>query len=245
MQGTDMTEHDVIPSVDDADLAPPAQPKSDATQAPANAAGDSESDRGDRLEQLMREKRAAETVAARSMAEAAALRERLQQPGRPQDYNAPEEYTRAVAEHAVREVGVDMLARQASQAQQIAAKASQDAWMEATADFRQKVPDFETVAHNPNHPVTPIMADAIRESDRGAEIAYYLGKNPAEAAQISALPPVSQATAIARLEQRVGAASVPVSRAPEPIGTLSGRSGSAGKPLEEMDFEDYRRARGF
>ena len=105
--------------------------------------------------------------------------------------------------------------------------------------------DFDVVAHNPNLSITPIMADAIRGSGKGAEIAYYLGKNPGEAAQIAALPPVSQATAIARIEGRLGANAVSVSRAPQPVATLSGRGGSAGKPLEDMDFEEYRRARGF
>jgi hypothetical protein len=242
------TEHDDVSSVDDAVLASsitqpePADNEGAVAGSPVSSI---EGDRGGRLQQLMREKRAAEALAARSIAEAAALRERLQQPGRPQDYRAPEDYTRAVAEHAVREVGADILARQAGHAQEMAARAGQDAWAEATADFRQKVPDFDQVAHNPNLIVTPVMADAIRESNRGAEIAYFLGKNPAEAAQIAALPPLSQATAIARLETRLGTPTPSVSRAPQPIGTLSGRSGGAGKPLEEMDFEDYRRARGY
>ena len=107
------------------------------------------------------------------------------------------------------------------------------------------MPDFDAVVHNPNLTVTPVMADAIRESGRGAEIAYFLGKNPAEAARIASLPPVSQATAIARLESGSVRRKHSVSRAPQPVGTLSGRSGSAGKPLEDMNFEEYRRARGF
>ena len=107
------------------------------------------------------------------------------------------------------------------------------------------MPDFDAVAHNPSLTVTPIMADAIRESSRGAEIAYFLGKNPAEAARIASLSPVSQATAIARLEARVGAAQNSISRAPQPVTTVSGRGGAGGKRLEDMSFEEYRRARGF
>jgi hypothetical protein len=241
-----MTEHDDIPSVDDAALASsatqtgPAEGEGGASaparspQAPQNA----------RVKQLIREKAAADALAARSAAEAAALRGSGQAPGRLQDYRAPEDYTRAVAEQAVREAGAGMLARQAAQAQELAARAAKDAWIEATAEFRQKVPDFDTVAHDPNLAITPVMADAIRESGRGAEIAYYLGKNPAEASQIAGLPPVSQATAIARLEGRLAAGTSSVSRAPQPVSTLTGRGGSQAKPLEDMDFEDYRRARG-
>jgi hypothetical protein len=243
-----MTGDDEILSVDDEALASTAtqiEPSGSEGGAGTSAIPLQDSEREGRVQQLIRQKHAADAVAARSTAEAAALRGAKQTPGRPQDYSAPEEYTRAVAEQAVREVGADMLARQAAQAQGLAAKAAQDAWTEVTADFRQRVPDFDAVAHNPNLTVTPIMADAIRESVRGAEIAYYLGKNPAEAAEIAALPPVSQATAIARLEGRLGAGFASVSRAPAPVGTLSGRGGSAGTALEDMDFEDYRRARGY
>lgn len=241
-----MTEHDEISSVEDAALASAAQ--SEPTENEGGAAPitpPQEADRSGRVQQLIRDKRAADALAASSAAQAAALRDRMQHAGRPQDYRAPEEYTRAVAEQAVREVGAEILARQASQAQEIAARAAHDAWTESTAEFRQKAPDFDAVAHNPNLTVTPVMADAIRESSRGAEIAYFLGKNPTEAARIAGLPPVSQATAIARLESRLSAGLASVSRAPQPVGTLSGRSGSAGKRLEDMDFEDYRRARGF
>ena len=237
-----MTEHDENTSVDDAALV------SAQTEGLENAPAPSpqQEDRTGRLQQLIRDKRAAEALAATSAAQAAALRERSQSGGRPQDFRAPEDYTRAVAEQAVREVGAEILARQASHAHEIAARAAQDAWTESTAGFREKAPDFDAVVHNPNLTVTPVMADAIRESSRGAEIAYYLGKNPVEAARIASLPPVSQATAITRLETRVaGVGSASVSRAPQPVSTLSGRSGGTGKRLEDMNFEEYRRARGF
>jgi hypothetical protein len=242
-----MTEHGDIPSVDDAILAS-STPQNEPTENEGGAgapASPPQTAQNARVQQLIREKAAADALAARSAAEAAALRGSAQAAGRPQDYRVPEDYTRAVAEQAVREAGAGLLARQAEQAQAFATRAAQDAWTEATAEFRQRIPDFEAVAHNPNLAITPVMADAIRESGRGAEIAYYLGKNPAEAAQIAGLPPVSQATAIARLEGRLAAGTNSISRAPQPVTTLSGRGGSAGKPLEDMDFEDYRRARGF
>jgi hypothetical protein len=235
-----MSGDDEIPSVDDDALVSTTQEADGSREARPEAAA-----QNGRVQQLIRDKRTADALAASTAAQAAALRERMQNPGRPQDYRAPEDYTRAVAEQAVREVGAEILARQASQAQDVAARAAQDAWTEATAAFRQKAPDFDAVAHNPNLTVTPVMADALRESSRGPEIAYYLGKNPAEAAHIAALPPVSQATAIARLEARIAAPQASVSSAPQPFATLTGRSGGGGKRLEDMDFEEYRRARGY
>jgi hypothetical protein len=233
-----MTAHDDMPSVEEDALAslPPAEP------APAQGA---DAAREDRIRGFIQRKQAAEALAARSAAEAQALRQGVPPAGRAADYKAPEDYTRAIAEQAAREIGAGLLSRQAGQAQEVAQKAAQEAWSEATAGFRQRVPDFDTVANNPNLAITPVMADAIRESARGAGIAYYLGKNPGEAANIASLPPLSQAAAIARLEGRLGSASVSVSRAPEPVGTLSGRGSGSSKPLEDMDFEEYRRFRGY
>jgi hypothetical protein len=238
-----MTEHDHVPSVDNDALSSEALPDVEGGEC-APATPSQQTARNGRLQQLIRDKQAADALAATSAAQAAALRERLQNPQRSQD-RAPEEYTRAVAEQAVREVGAEILARQASQAREAAARAAQDAWAEATAAFREKAPDFDAVAHNPNLAITPVMADAIRESSRGAEVAYYLGKNPAEAARIASLPPVSQATAIARLEARIEDPQASISKAPPPVGALSGRSGSGGKRLEDMSYEEYRRARGY
>lgn len=238
-----MTEHDDIPSVDDAPLASEAP---EQTDTPVHSPAGATSREGEgRVQHLIRQKQAADAVAARSAAEAAALRSGIQAPGRPQDYSAPEDYNRAVAEQAVRQVGAEMFARQATQAHEASMRAAQEAWAAATAEFRQRAPDFDAVVSNPNLAVTPMMAGAIQESSRAAEIAYYLGKNPNEAAQIASLPPLSQATAIARLESRLGSGAASVSRAPQPVGTLAGRGGAGGKALEDMDFEEYRRARGF
>ena len=113
----------------------------------------------------------------------------------------------------MREVGAEILARQASEAQEIAARAAQDAWAESTAGFREKVPDFDAVVHNPNLTVTPVMADAIRESGRGAEIAYFLGKNPAEAARIASLPPFPRRPQLLALKREWVARGKPPSAA--------------------------------
>jgi hypothetical protein len=48
-----------------------------------------------------------------------------------------------------------------------------------------------------------------------------------------------------RLESRIGEGAAPASKAPPPFTALSGRGGSAGKTLEDMNFEEYRKARGF
>lgn len=112
----------------------------------------------------------------------------------------PEDYAKEVARQVVLEVGAGLMDRHAAQVRELAAKEALDAWAKTAAEFRQNAPDFDTVALAPDLVITMTMAEAIRASGRGADIAYYLGKNPADAARIASLPMVSQAMAIARLE---------------------------------------------
>jgi len=86
---------------------------------------------------------------------------------------------------------------------------------------REKYPDYDTVVGNPNLPITAAMADAIRLSDVGPDVAFYLGQNVKEAARIAQLPPILQVKEIGRLEAKVQLAP-PVSAkkpssAPDPI----------------------------
>lgn len=46
---------------------------------------------------------------------------------------------------------------------------------------REKYPHFDAVVFNPDLSITEPMRDRITASDRGPEIAYYLGLHPEEA----------------------------------------------------------------
>lgn len=100
-----------------------------------------------------------------------------------------------------------------------------------------KYPDFnDVVSDNPSLAITPVMAEAMLESEVFADIAYYLGDNPEEAARISRLPPVSQAREIVKLESKVNTPPKPT-KAPPPI-VPSGQKAQAKKdPAEFTDRE--------
>lgn len=53
--------------------------------------------------------------------------------------------------------------------------------------------------------VTPIMEEAIFETEMEPQIAYYLSQNPAEVADIAKLTPTGQVRAIAKLEAKLSA----------------------------------------
>jgi hypothetical protein len=91
---------------------------------------------------------------------------------------------------------------------------------------RDKYADYDAVVGNPNLPITSVMADAIRVSDVGPDVAYFLGQpaNIQEAARISKLPPLLQVKEIGKLEAKLATAAPAkdVSSVPPPIRTLRG-----------------------
>lgn len=100
------------------------------------------------------------------------------------------------------------------------------AYHDREEEARNKYDDFEQVAYNPKLTITDVMADTIRSSDVGPELAYYLGTNPKDAARISRLAPLVQAREIGRIEAKL-ASDPPMKRttsAPAPISPVTARS---------------------
>jgi hypothetical protein len=122
------------------------------------------------------------------------------------------------------------------------------AFQAATADLNaegaEKYKDYNEVVTRPRDQggpaITVVMAEALLESDMGADIAYYLGKNVKESEKISAMSPVAQAKAIWKLEAKVGKSNAPAqSQAPAPVKPVRGGSSAPTKPVSEMSMSEY------
>lgn len=105
-----------------------------------------------------------------------------------------------------------------------------EAYYEREEEARAKYDDFQQVAYNPNVRITDVMAETIRASDIGPELAYHLGSNPKEADRISRLSPYLQAKEIGKIEAKLSDAP-PVkktSSAPAPIKPVAARASGSG-----------------
>lgn len=91
---------------------------------------------------------------------------------------------RAEAERVANETRAREL-REAEEAKR--ADESRVAWETRRAKALETHPDFSDVAEAPSLPLSLAMVHLIVSRDDGPEIAYYLGKNPQEAARIAAL----------------------------------------------------------
>jgi hypothetical protein len=108
-----------------------------------------------------------------------------------------------------------------------AAMETEQAFNDRVEAAMEKYDDFDAVVfNNRNLPITEVMAQTIKMSEQGPDVAYYLGTNPAEAARISKLAPYLQAKEIGRIEVALST-NPPVkktSSAPAPIKPVTAAS---------------------
>jgi hypothetical protein len=104
----------------------------------------------------------------------------------------------------------------------------------------EKYADFEEVTTAETLSISQVMADAIMRTENGAEIAYYLGKNPEEAKKIASLKTVQgQYTAIGRLEERLLAKPPQVTKTKPIVSPVGGRERAAPKTADEESMDEY------
>ena len=101
---------------------------------------------------------------------------------------------------------------------------------------------FDVTMGNQALPITDVMASYVMASENGPTVAYHLGKNPAEAQAIAALPAHMAGAALARLEDRLTGPATPktpaqpaqITRAPPVASRVSGAAPGA-NPLESIE----------
>jgi len=96
-----------------------------------------------------------------------------------------------------------------------------DAYKQREQSFAKTVEDYDLVVGDRYLPISPVMAEEIRGSDIGPEMAYYLGKHPEVASEISRLPPQAAIRKMVTLEgtllaEKSKAKGNKVSNAPPP-----------------------------
>jgi len=124
---------------------------------------------------------------------------------------------------------------------------SQESFQESLKAFnkraermRAKYPDFDEAISAPIF--SPAVSQEVLDSEYGAEIGYYLAKNPDEALRLSSLPPSKVAKEIGKLEIRFSSfTKKTVSTAPPPINPVNGNE-VVKRSIEEMPIEDFMKA---
>lgn len=200
--------------------APEAEQQAEPQEAPPKKSGFQE-----RIDKLTRDKREAERRAERAERK---LREAEQKP------LDDLEYDDQIAERTIRR----SKAEQVKEEYEVARELAHEVFEARAEELRAKYDDYDAVALG-DWTCTEVMAEAIRESDMGPQIAYYLGKNKAEAAKIAALRLASQAAAIGRLEAKLSAPSAPRNPPPAPPSPVNGVAAGVQKDPAKMTMAEY------
>ena len=116
-------------------------------------------------------------------------------------------------------------------------------WADQAEDARKKYADFDKVVSAPDVPITPTMARMITASDAGADVAYYLGTNKAEAARIAQMSDLDAARSIGAIEARLSLPQVKTqSTTPDPVTPVRPK-GTAQKRPEDMTHAEFTKWR--
>lgn len=176
----------------------------------------------ERIQELSRKARDAEERAAAAEKRIAELTASRPKEG---DFSDPVEFDRANLRHAVKEARADELKVEREQTAKEAEAVRAEIWQAKVAEAKEALPDFEKFAYSA--PISDEVAAIVADSEKGPEIAYFLGKNPDEAKRISRLSPIAAARELGRLEAELTPKPKKISNAPPPVETVgSARSGS-------------------
>lgn len=140
------------------------------------------------------------------------------------EFRDDDAYQQAQIDHLAAKRAEQILTER-EQAKQLEQRA--ETFMDQAEKASERYADFQTVVSNPALSINNDMAEFIAESEMGADVAYYLGKNPIKAAQIAKLSAIGAYRELTRIEAEL--ASKPKaqpSNAPEPIKPV----GTRGKP---------------
>lgn len=194
-----------------------------------------------RLQRKLRESEQRESQLAENYADLSAKVDKLINPPaeRPNrvEFESEEEYEDALFDWRTPATAPveQPIAPQATQ-QPYVDEAVEENWETQQGNAEDKYSDFQEVLNNQNAHYSPIMADAIKGSSEGGEIAYYLGKNLNEINRINKLNPVDQIRAIDKLGNQFKSTTT---NAPTPIAPVK-NGDSPSKDVSNMSTEEYR-----
>jgi hypothetical protein len=158
----------------------------------------------------------------------------------PTAFESDAAYQRALIKQSSRESRAELAKSEAAAAAEQAALAGHQIWESRVSDYEEAVPDFKQVAYSDKVQYSRYGLDIVRQMPEGPQIAYWLGKNTAEAMRLSQLSPLETAVELGRIAQRLaGPSRKVVSKAPDPVPTVRGRSAATGYRPDSDDMDAY------
>lgn len=196
----------------------------------------------ERINEAVGKQRQAERDRDAARREAEELRKKIA-PVDPSKYDDVSKLTADQVAHTIDTREADRLDRRAVEAEDAAERAIAEAWTERVADFEADNPDFKEVAYKA--PIGERTSRLVAEMEDGPAIAYWLGKNPAEARRIDRLTDRAKLVEMGRISARISAPPPRrTTQAPEPVNAVAGKNaGRSDFDPEKASMEAYAEKR--
>ena len=161
---------------------------------------------------------------------------------KPEQFKTYEEYLDKLSDWKLDQREKAAVAQREAETAKSTQQTVQKRWTENSQKAREKHADFDHVIDQDLEISRP-MLDAILDSEIGPEVAYFLGKNPAEAQRIAGLSPTAAAREIGKIEAKLAPAAEPEkkpepSKAPAPATPVKGGSVQTG-PTDNDDMKTW------
>ena len=195
-----------------------------------------------RIDKLTRQKYEAIAEVNRLKAEFEALKAQIAPKSvEPQmsDFDTLDDYVEALAEYKYQN---NMLSQQEKYAERAREQRVAREWTDKLEKVRAVAPDFDEAFKNVAEiTFAQSTLDAVAGHEKGAEIAYLLGKDPVKAYQIASLPPMQQLMAIGEIAAKTNLTRPKtVSTAPAPIKPVSGGASNSAPPADIDEWVKWR-----
>lgn len=167
---------------------------------------------------------------------------------KPEDFDTSADYLKALSKWAIKEARKeDKAAKDADDVKSKATKAV-DVWNDQLKTARAKYKDFDKVMGDTE--IGKAAGQALFNTPDGVELAYYIGKNPAEAKTLVSLTnerEVLMALGEVRAKVKATVKAAPAAdgkKKPEPITPVGGSTNnSVDKQNKDMNYKEYKAKR--
>lgn len=176
-----------------------------------------------------------------------------------------EDYIEALTDWKMEQREQQKIQAEAQRAETERQQAVLSSWNDQMSAAREKYEDFNE-ALSDQVPIYTGVQMALMEMDNGAEVAYYLGKHRDKAEELMKMSQARAMAEVGRLsaeirdgqtlsdkpdseiaeeeaEQEPAPSRRPLSRAPAPIRPVGGSATKSSVPMDELNYQEYRKLR--
>jgi hypothetical protein len=165
-----------------------------------------------------------------------------------EDFEKYSDYVKALTKHELAVKDAAVTAARIADEERTRSQEAARAFQTRQEAARAKHADFDDVVNQPI-PVNQAIVHAIRTREAGPDLAYFLGKNPAECQRIAALSNADAMVEIGKLEARLVTATAPApaarqtTSAPAPLQPVGGHATRSTVPAGQLSYSEYKAKR--